>query len=357
MNVMKIRKAVIPAAGLGTRVLPASKAIPKEMLPLADRPTIQYIVEEAVDSGIEQITLVTSRYKRAIEDHFDSLPELEEILQSKGRHEQVEQLRRIERLAHFNFVRQQRPLGLGHAVLMARESIGNEPFGVLLGDDLVVSEARPCLRQLIDVYERKGGGCVLAVMRVPRDQIARYGVVRLAGEPEEPGLHRVLDLVEKPAAEEAPSDLAVIGRYVLPPAIFKALDETPPGVGGEIQLTDAIRLLGRSEPIWAYEFEGIRYDTGDPVGLLTTSLAFALDRPDLRPDLLDFLRSIDLDELAAGRAFREARTHQQSSDSHRNNQHADSQYRSGQHPARESYASPGSPDANHLPRGAGANRP
>ena len=307
-NVTTIRKAVIPAAGLGTRVLPASKAIPKEMLPLADRPTIQYIVQEAVDSGIEQITLVTSRHKRAIEDHFDSFPELEETLESKGRHEQVEQLRRIEQLAHFSFVRQQHPLGLGHAVLMARESIGNEPFGVLLGDDLVVNEQKPCLRQLMDVYERKGG-CVLAVMRVPRDQISRYGVVRLVERPEAPGVYRVRDLVEKPAAEEAPSDLAVIGRYVLPPTIFQTLEQTRPGVGGEIQLTDAIRLLGEREPIWACEFEGIRYDTGDPVGLLTTSLAFALDRSDLRPGLLDFLRSIDLDAIATGRPFREARKH------------------------------------------------
>ncbi len=303
---MRIRKAVIPAAGLGTRVLPASKAVPKEMLPLADRPTIQYIVEEAVASGIEQITLITSRYKRAIEDHFDVLPELEELLESKGRREQVEQLRRIEQLARFNFVRQQRPLGLGHAVSMARESIGDEPFGVLLGDDLVVNPEHPCLQQLINVHE-KHGGCVLAVMRVPREQLSRYGVVQLMGKPEEPGVYRVRDLVEKPAADEAPSDLAVIGRYVLPPTIFEALEQTKPGVGGEIQLTDAIRLLGKREPIWACEFEGIRYDTGDPVGLLTTSLAFALDRPDLRGDLLDFLRSIDLDALAQGRRFADAR--------------------------------------------------
>lgn len=303
---MRIRKAVIPAAGLGTRVLPASKAVPKEMLPLADRPTIQYIVEEAVASGIEQITLITSRYKRAIEDHFDVLPELEELLESKGRREQVEELRRIEQIAHFNFVRQQRPLGLGHAVSMARECIGDEPFGVLLGDDLVVNPERPCLRQLIDVHE-KHGGCVLAVMRIPKEQISRYGVVELVGQPEEPGVYRVRDLVEKPATEEAPSDLAVIGRYVLPPAIFEALEQTKPGVGGEIQLTDAIRLLGKREPIWACEFEGIRYDTGDPVGLLTTSLAFALDRPELRSELLAFLRSIDLEALAQGRRFRDAR--------------------------------------------------
>jgi UTP--glucose-1-phosphate uridylyltransferase len=292
---MSIRKAVIPAAGLGTRVLPASKAIPKEMLPLADIPTIQYVVEEAVHSGIDQITIVTSRYKRAIEDHFDVSPELEEILASKGKHDQVEQLRRIETLARFTFVRQQRPLGLGHAVLMARDTVGQEPFGVLLGDDLVVNNGKPCLEQLIDVHARHGG-CVLAVMRVPREHVSRYGVVRLAeGDSGEPRLHRVRELVEKPTVEKAPSDLAIIGRYVLSPSIFAALDVTPPGAGGEIQLTDAIRHVGQREPIWAYQFEGTRYDTGDPVGLLTTSLAFALARPDLRPGILDFLRTLDLD--------------------------------------------------------------
>jgi UTP--glucose-1-phosphate uridylyltransferase len=295
---MTIRKAVIPAAGLGTRVLPASKAIPKEMLPLADTPTIQYIVEEAVASGIEQITLISSRYKRAIEDHFDVAPELEEILEAKGKREQVQTLRRIETMARFIFVRQQRPLGLGHAVLMAKDTVGDEPFGVLLGDDLVVNNGPTCLAQLIDVHARHGG-CVLAVMRVPREQVSRYGVVRLAesragDHVKEPRLRRVRDLVEKPAVEEAPSNLAIIGRYVLSPGIFAALEATPPGAGGEIQLTDAIRRVGEREPIWAYEFAGTRYDTGDPVGLLTTSLAFALARPDLAPGILDFLRTLDL---------------------------------------------------------------
>jgi UTP--glucose-1-phosphate uridylyltransferase len=303
-----IRKAVIPAAGLGTRVLPATKVIPKEMLPLADRPTIEYIVEEAVDSGIEQVTIVTSRTKRAIEDHFDVTPELEAALRARGRHRQLEALRRIETMARFTFVRQQHPLGLGHAVLMARDVIGDEPFGVLLGDDLVVNKgagggsggARPCLGQLIDVHARYGG-VVLAVMRVPREQVSRYGIVRLAESQPSGGdlrLHRVRELVEKPSIEQAPSDLAIIGRYVLPASIFEATEGTPPGAGGEIQLTDAIQRLGDNEPIWAYEFEGTRYDTGDPVGLLTTSLAFALQRPDLAPGIRQFLRGLDLDALA-----------------------------------------------------------
>ncbi len=297
---MKVRKAVLPAAGLGTRMLPATKAIPKEMLPLADTPTIQYIVEEAAASGIEQLTIITSRSKRAIEDHFDVAPELEAALEHNGKRDHLNQVRRLETLTRLTFVRQHRPLGLGHAVLMAKETVGNEPCGVLLGDDLVVSEGSPCLRQLIDIYERHGG-CVVAVMHVPRDQLSRYGVVQLARDADdsrlEPGLHRVCQLVEKPAIDEAPSDLAIIGRYVLPPSIFPALEATPPGAGGEIQLTDAIRRVGEREPIWAYEFAGTRYDTGDPVGLLTTSLAFALARSDLAPRILDFLRTLDLRRL------------------------------------------------------------
>jgi UTP--glucose-1-phosphate uridylyltransferase len=299
---MSIRKAVIPAAGLGTRMLPATKVIPKEMLPLADTPTIQYIVEEAVASGIEQLTIITNRQKRAIEDYFDVTSTFDETLQRPSIREKLEQLRRIEAMARLSFVQQQHPLGLGHAVLMAKDAMGSEPFGVLLGDDLVVNADRPCLAQLIDVHARHGG-CVLAVMRVPRDQLSRYGVVRLAGDGTATGsagdldsrLHRVRDLVEKPADDEAPSDLAIIGRYVLPPSIFAALEVTPPGAGGEIQLTDAIRRVGEREPIWAYEFKGTRYDTGDPVGLLTTSLAFALARPDLAPGIRDFLRTLHLD--------------------------------------------------------------
>ena len=294
---MAVRKAVIPAAGLGTRVLPATKAVPKELLPLADKPTIQYVVEEAVASGIEQITFVTSRTKRALEDHFDEAPELRAALESKDSNDARARLAEIERpetLASYAFVRQQRPLGLGHAVLCARAIVGDEAFGVLLGDDLVDNDAVPCLKQLIRAHERHGG-CVLAVMRVPHEDVSRYGVVSL-GEQVGPGLHRVMDLVEKPAVNEAPSDLIVIGRYVLTPGIFAALEQTQPGAGGEIQLTDGLRALIQSgEQVYACEFEGTRYDTGDPVGLLTTSIAYALKRPDLAPGVIAYLKTLRLD--------------------------------------------------------------
>lgn len=293
---MKIRKAVIPAAGLGTRVLPATKAIPKEMLPLADKPTIQYIVEEAVASGIEHIIVVTSRTKRAIEDHFDESPELRAALERKGDKVKLDMLERIENVAQISFTRQPRPHGLGHAILMAKDLVGDEPFGVLLGDDLVVNPERPCLRQLMDVHERHGG-CVIAAMRVPREQTKLYGVFDLdEGQDVDARTHRVSDLVEKPKPEEAPSDLAVIGRYVLTPDIFAALERTEPGSGGEIQLTDGLRALRDREPIYAYEFEGTRYDTGDPVGYLTTSLEFALRRPDLAPGIKAYLKTLKLDE-------------------------------------------------------------
>jgi len=292
---MPIYKAVITAAGMGTRVLPATKAVPKEMLPLADIPTIQYIAEEAAASGITAITFVTSRTKRAVEDHFDDQPELREILERKGDTEKLAKIDQPSRLAHFSFVRQPNPLGLGHAVLMTRSVVGAEPFGVLLGDDLIVHPPRPCLRQLMDVYERTGAS-VIAVMRVPHELISRYGVVTVdpAGQLDA-RTFRVRDTVEKPRAEEAPSDLAVIGRYVFTPRIFDMLEETQPGAGGEIQLTDAIRALSQREPVYAYEFEGTRYDIGDPVGLLTTSLAFALMREDLAPGMKAYLRTLKLD--------------------------------------------------------------
>lgn len=292
---MKIRKAIIPAAGLGTRVLPATKAIPKEMLPLADKPTIQYIIEEAVASGIEHVIIVTSRTKRAIEDHFDESPELRAALEKKGDRAKLDMLTRIENIAQLTFTRQPSPRGLGHAILMAKDLVGDEPFGVLLGDDLVVNSGRPCLRQLMDVHEAHGG-CVVAALRVPREQTRLYGVVEL--EPNggtDPRTHRVRDLVEKPKAEEAPSNLAIIGRYVLTPDIFATLERTEPGAGGEIQLTDGIRALRDREPIYAHEFEGTRYDTGDPVGFLTTSLAFALQRPDLAPGVVAYLKTLRLD--------------------------------------------------------------
>jgi UTP--glucose-1-phosphate uridylyltransferase len=294
---MRIRKAVIPAAGLGTRVLPATKAIPKEMLPIADKPTIQYIVEEAVASGIEHIIIVTSRTKRAIEDHFDESPELETTLERKGDHKKLAMLRKIENMAQVTFTRQPAPRGLGHAVLMAKDLVGDEPFGVLLGDDLVDNPSRPCLRQLMDVHERYGGA-VLAVQRMPREQVSRYGVVDLEAHAQD-GLDartfRVRDMVEKPPVDEAPSDLAIMGRYILTPDVFTMLERTQPGSGGEIQLTDGIKALKRHQPIFAYLFEGTRYDTGDPVGFLTTSLAFALQRPDLAAGVKAFLRTLQLD--------------------------------------------------------------
>jgi UTP--glucose-1-phosphate uridylyltransferase len=294
---MHIRKAVIPAAGLGTRVLPATKAIPKEMLPLADKPTIQYIIEEAVQSGIEHIIIVTSRTKRAIEDHFDESPELRAALERKGDRVKLEMLDAIENMAQLSFTRQPRARGLGHAILMAKDLVGDEPFGVLLGDDLVVNRGgKPCLRQLMDAQETHGG-CVVATMHVPPEQTRLYGVLDVApeAEPGFPRLRRVRDLVEKPDPASAPSDLAVMGRYVLTPSIFAALERTPPGAGGEIQLTDGLRALRGQEPLFAYEFEGVRYDTGDPIGYLTTSLEFALQRPDLAPGLIRYLRSLHLD--------------------------------------------------------------
>lgn len=291
---MAIRKAVIPAAGLGTRVLPATKAVPKEMLPLADTPTIQYVVEEAAASGIQHITVITSRTKRAIEDHFDTAPELRAALERKGAYTQLAAIERGETLVSYDFVRQREPLGLGHAVLCARSSVGDEAFGVLLGDDLVDNDADPCLGQLIRAHERFGG-CVLAVMRVPHEDVSRYGVVSLGGRMDE-RTHQISDLVEKPPIDQAPSDLIVIGRYVLTPGIFDALETTTPGAGGEIQLTDALRaMIHAGKPVFAYEFSGARYDTGDPVGLLTTSLAYALKRKDLAPGIMAYLKTLRLD--------------------------------------------------------------
>jgi UTP--glucose-1-phosphate uridylyltransferase len=290
---MRIRKAVIPAAGLGTRVLPATKAIPKEMLPLADKPTIQYIIEEAVASGIEHVIIVTSRTKRAIEDHFDESPELSAALERKGDLKKLEMLERIENMVQLSFTRQPAPRGLGHAILMAKDLVGDEPFGVLLGDDLVVNNEHPCLGQLMEVHERFGG-CVIAAMRVPREQISLYGNVDL-GENVSPGTYRVRDLIEKPQPEQAQSNLAVIGRYILTPDIFTALEGTQPGSGGEIQLTDGIRALLSRQQVFAHEFEGIRFDTGDPVSYLTTSLSFALNRSDLAPGVISFLKTLKLD--------------------------------------------------------------
>jgi len=287
--VNSIRKAVFPAAGMGTRFLPATKAQPKEMLPLVDTPIIQYGVEEAVDSGLDQIIIVTGRGKRAIEDHFDISFELEHILAKKGDEETLRQVRRISDLATIYYIRQKEPLGLGHAVAVTRELVGDEPFAVLLSDDLIVSEV-PCLRQMIGVYERYQCS-VVAVERVPAELISSYGIID--ARPIENHIYRIEDLVEKPDLENAPSDLGVVGRYILTPEIFDALARVKPGKGGEIQLTDALRRLLKHQVIYAYEFEGIRYDAGTILGFLKASVEFALRRPDIGQEFREYLRGLD----------------------------------------------------------------
>lgn len=285
---MKIRKAVIPAAGLGTRFLPATKAQPKEMLPIVDKPTIQYIVEEAVASGIESIIIITGRSKRAIEDHFDKSIELELELTKKNKTELLQLVEDIAHMVNMMYVRQKEPLGLGHAILTAKDFIGNEPFGVILGDDVVKGQA-PALRQLMDAYE-KCGTTVLGVQKVDIMDTDKYGVI--ATDDKTGRLHRVTDLVEKPGPEHAPSDIAILGRYVLTPGIFEAIENTPPGKGGEIQLTDAIKRLNGEEDVYAYEFEGKRYDVGDKLGFLKATCEFALDRDDLRDDFTQYLKEL-----------------------------------------------------------------
>ncbi len=285
---MDVRKAVIPVAGLGTRFLPATKAIPKEMLPIVDIPTLQYIVEEAVNSGIEQILLVTGRGKGAIENHFDRAVELEHALRDKGDAEMLSQVQRISRLAEIVYVRQKEPRGLGHAVARAQGFVGDEPFAVLLGDDVVRSDV-PCLQQLLDVHRRHGGS-VLGVQPVPPEDVSKYGIV--AGRQLEPGLLLMDDMVEKPATSQAPSQMAVLGRYVLSPSIFPILQQTPPGQGGEIQLTDALRTLLRQEAVYAYHFQGRRYDVGSKQGFLEATVETALTRPDLREPFLVYLRRL-----------------------------------------------------------------
>ena len=288
---MKVRKAVFPAAGLGTRFLPATKAQPKEMLPLVDKPMIQYVVEEAVASGLSEIIIVTGRGKRAIEDHFDAAFELEYYLNDRGKTEELAQIKTISELASVSYVRQKEPLGLGHAILCARSLVGDEPFAVFLGDDIIGAAPSPCMRQLLDVAERYQGP-VIAVQRVPRERIHQYGVI--AARPVEGRVHEILDLVEKPQAQEAPSDLAIIGRYVLPPELFEILGETPADRRGEIQLTDALRALRRRRPMYAIEFEGTRYDTGDKLGFLKATVEFALARPDLADEFRTYLKSLNL---------------------------------------------------------------
>ena len=280
----KIRKAIIPAAGLGTRFLPATKAQPKEMLPIVDKPAIQFIVEEAVASGIEEILIITGRNKRSIEDHFDRNLELEYSLKNSGKYDLLSLVQEISEV-YIHYIRQKEARGLGHAVLCAKQFVGDEPFAVMLGDDIVDATV-PCLKQLIEVYDDCGGS-VLGVQEVPRRQVCRYGIVK--PQPIKERLWKALDLVEKPKLEEAPSRLAVLGRYVIEPEIFEILAATPPGAGGEIQLTDALRTLGKTKPIYAYQFEGRRYDIGDKQGFLEATVEFALKRPDLREGFLKYL--------------------------------------------------------------------
>jgi len=288
---VRIRKAVFPAAGLGTRFLPATKAQPKEMLPLVDKPTIQYGVEEASSSGVPNIVVVTGRGKNAIEDHFDVSKELEAFLESRGKKDLADEVRKITNLINVSYVRQGEPLGLGHAVLVTETIIGNEPFAVILADDVIDADP-PALKQMIDVFERVDGP-VLAVERVPMDQISSYGVIAGVPAPEfGKGVYRVTDLVEKPPREEAPSDLAIIGRYILTPDIFPALQETAKDKSGEIQLTNGLRRLLKSRPIYALEIDGVRHDTGNKLGFLKASVYFALKRPEIAGPFREYLKSL-----------------------------------------------------------------
>jgi len=284
----KVRKAIIPAAGLGTRFLPATKAMPKEMLPVVDKPTIQYIVEEAVASGIEDIIIVTGRTKRAIEDHFDNAPELERTLEEKGKLDLLQKVRYSSNLANIHYIRQKEPKGLGHAVWCARNFIGDEPFAVLLGDDIVQSET-PCLKQLIDQYEETYSS-VIGVQQVPDNETYRYGIIDPIDKVGR--LYQVKQFVEKPAPGTAPSNLAIMGRYVLTPEIFHFLEKQEVGTGGEIQLTDAIQQLNQIQRVFAYDFDGKRYDVGEKIGFVKTTIEFAIKDPDLHNEILEFMKHI-----------------------------------------------------------------
>lgn len=290
-NIKRVRKAVIPAAGWGTRFLPATKSMPKEMLPIVDTPTIQYIVEEAVNSGIEQICLITSHTKKAIEDHFDRTLELEVLLEKGGKTEYLNQIKAIADMVEVVAVRQKEAKGLGHAVLCAKSFVGDEPFAVLLGDDVVYNDGTPCLKQLIDVYNEKGGS-VLGVQTVPHENICKYGCVD--GEKLGDRLYSVKDMIEKPKPEEAPTDVGVLGRYVITPEIFEKLETTKPGAGGEIQLTDALKALAKEQAMYAYDFVGRRYDVGDRLGFLEATVEYALRREDLSGQFKSYLKGLEL---------------------------------------------------------------
>ncbi len=287
----KVRKAIIPAAGLGTRFLPATKAQPKEMLPIVDKPTIQYIVEEAIESGIEEILIITGKHKRAIEDHFDSFFELEYELQEKGKIKLLQTVQDIANLADIHYIRQKKQLGLGHAILCAKTFVGNEPFAVLLGDDVVKTNSKPCLKQLIDIYE-KYNNTVIGVQEVDKEQVDKYGIV--SGNSIDDKVYKVDGLVEKPNINEAPSNIAILGRYILEHKIFEILEQTQIGKGGELQLTDALVNLAKHRNILAYNFEGKRYDVGDKLGYLKATVEYALEREELKEDFVEYLKELNL---------------------------------------------------------------
>ena len=283
---MTVRKAVIPAAGFGTRFLPATKAVPKEMLPIVDKPTIQYIAEEAIKAGITELLIVTSRGKEALMNHFDKAFELEAVLERDGKEEMLKAVREVSDKIDVHFIRQQEQKGLGHAVLYAKSFVAGEPFAVMLGDDVVVSE-KPCIGQLIEQYE-KYGSTILGVQKVGMEHVSKYGIVDAHSVGER--VYKLQGMVEKPKMEEAPSDMAVLGRYIITPAVFDCLEKTPKGAGGEIQLTDALVMLAETEDIYAYDFEGKRYDIGTKQGFLQETVDFALSRPYLRSDCMKFLK-------------------------------------------------------------------
>ena len=288
---MKVKKAVIPAAGLGTRFLPVTKSVPKEMLPIVDKPTIQLIIEEIVDSGIEEILIITGRNKETIVNHFDHVPELEQLLAEKGKTEALNQVNHITDMAKIFTVRQGEAKGLGHAVLCAKEFVGHEPFAVLLGDDIVYNAEVPALKQMLNVFEQHQAS-VIGVQTVPHDQVYKYGII--SGSPVADRVYRVEDMVEKPAVEEAPSDLAILGRYIITPEIFEILEKTGRGAGGEIQLTDGLKTLSRQEAMVAYDFIGRRYDVGDKLGFLQAQVEYGLRTSDLGDAFAQYLKTLQL---------------------------------------------------------------
>lgn len=283
---MKIRKAIIPAAGLGTRFLPATKAQPKEMLPIVDKPTLQYIIEEAIESGVEEILIITGRNKSSIENHFDKSVELELELEKSGKTELLKEVRKISDMVNIHYIRQKEPKGLGHAIHCAKSFIGDEPFAVLLGDDIVYNNEKPCLKQMIEAYDEYKT-TILGVQKVADEDVSKYGIVDATHI--EDRIYKVKGLVEKPSQKEAPSNIAILGRYIINPAIFKILENTKPGKGGEIQLTDGLKELAKGEAMYAYVFEGRRYDVGDKQGFLEATVEYALRRGDLREEFFDYL--------------------------------------------------------------------